>query len=339
MNYWGSQRAPRINSPAEYGGFGYESDIRNVGVKAATVPFLNIDELRKEERSSERNAKQIFKLILAKCHQKIRRTNKTTDYRMCYYEIPHFIPGYPVFDVEAARNFVYHQLLGNGLYVEPIGPSRLYISWKEDDINRDVYEYRSQKMVNKPNLYKIGVSPVDEREENRRSSGTPRIIGSNVGRNTSTSSSSSGKKKGVDDEEHVSMLQYDSTIADLVPVNAKKVSRFREDDGRTSLSLDDVVDGSSSYAGNSGGTADRSNIQRGYYDTGIAGNYSTGEVTYPPTEKKRRRRRRKSREDPRSDPRSSGRSSSGSGYNVDAHREMYKQNMMDLDQQYIPSSY
>ena len=312
MNYWGKPRSARIGGTIDQYGFGYDSDIRDTGVKEATIPFLNIDELRKEERSTDKNAKQIYKLILAKCHQKIRRTNKTTDYRMCYYEIPHFIPGYPVFDVEAARNFVYHQLLGNGLHVEPAGPSRLYISWDEQDVNRDVYEYRSQKMVNKPNLYKVGVSPVDEREENRKQNGTPRII-----------SNRSTKKKGVaEQDERVSMLQYDSSIADMVPVNARKVNKFRNDDGRRSLSLDDVSDNRHHPSEEFGGY--------GQEDVSLL-----GEVTYPPSQSshgKKRRRRKKSREE------YSNKVDRG-GFNVDAHREMYKQNMMDLDEQYIPSQY
>lgn len=332
MNYWGRPRSARIGGASnDYDGFGYDSDVRDIGVvKEATIPFLNLDELRKEERSSDKNAKQIYKLILAKCHQKIRRTNKTTDYRMCYYEIPHFIPGYPVFDVEAACNFVYHQLLGNGLYVEPVGPSRLYISWKEQDINRDVYDYRSQKMVNKPNLYKVGVSPVDERDEDRKQSGIPRIIGTN-------------KKGAIQEDERVSMLQYDSSIPDMVPVNAKKVNKYRDDssrydDGRRSLSLDDV---SINDTSNKYGSNDTSNKYGGYgsgNSWGGEGSFSSvlGEVNYQSMQqKKKRRRRKKSREEPRMD----NTNNRGDGYNINAHREMYKQNMMDLDEQYIPSPY
>lgn len=201
--------------------FGYDSDVRQLGpVREDTVPFLDLEELRKEERSSERTSIQIYKLILAKSHEKIRRTNKTSDHRMCYYDIPHFLPGYPVFDINAAKTYVAQQLYRNGIYVEDAGPSRLFLSWRPSDVNLAAYHYQSQKRIQKDNVYKIEVSPLDERNNSNATYDKPKI----------NRSSKSSKKSAMTEEDiPVKMIQYDSSVADMVPVNAKKVPR---DDSR-----------------------------------------------------------------------------------------------------------
>jgi hypothetical protein len=218
MNY---RHGPQVHRDDNY--FGYDSDIRNVGpIREDTIPFLDLDELRKEERSSEKTSIQIFKLILAKSHEKIKRTNKTSDQRMCYYDIPHFLPGYPVFDVEAAKMYVAEQLHRNGIYVEDAGPSKIFLSWRPTDINLAAYEFQSQKRIQKNDVYKISISPLDQRNS-PDSSMKPKIIrGSN-------SKPKKGSKSVTLDDESVSMMQYDKNLADLVPVNAKKVSAGRSE--------------------------------------------------------------------------------------------------------------
>ena len=51
-------------------------------------------------------------MILAKCHDKIRKINKTTHFRECTYDIPWFIPGYPGYDLEHANKFLINHLRG-----------------------------------------------------------------------------------------------------------------------------------------------------------------------------------------------------------------------------------
>tara|TARA_R100001163_G_scaffold65832_1_gene65439 strand:- start:6904 stop:7824 length:921 start_codon:yes stop_codon:yes gene_type:complete len=281
-----NNRANIINT--NHDTFGYEND---PSVFHNTTPFLNLDELRKEERSSAKTANQIYKLILAKCHQKIRRTNSTTDSRRCYYDIPSFIPGYPVYNVPYAKNYVIQQLLNNGLYVENIGQSRIYISWHPDDINHYAYQERSDQMVSKPNLYKIGVSPVDERSGSKSK---PKIMTKSA------------------EENGVTMLQYDTTIDDLVPVNSKKV-----DMNQMKYPSDDRSNRHSNRYDNE------------YNDEGYGRDDLIRLNKYPenikPKKKKRRKKSRKTEgiED--------------FAINLNKHRDNYRE--IDLDDKYIPHNY
>jgi antitoxin (DNA-binding transcriptional repressor) of toxin-antitoxin stability system len=77
-------------------------------------------------------------------------------------------------------------------------------------------------------VYKIEVSPLDQR--NSGNYDKPKIVrGTRAGKNA--------KNAVPEGEEPVSMLQYDKTVADLVPVNAKKV---QHGDSRSSVSARSV---------------------------------------------------------------------------------------------------
>mgnify|MGYP000713542998 CR=1 FL=1 len=139
--------------PVEDNQFGYSND--DDMISENTIPFLNIDKLREEERSTDRTRQKMYKLILAKCHSKIRRTNNSSEYRECFFDIPLFLPGFPVYSVKEATRFVIEQLQQNGIYAQQNGDTRIYISWKNEDVNYDQYKVQSEKMAPKNNVYKI----------------------------------------------------------------------------------------------------------------------------------------------------------------------------------------
>jgi hypothetical protein len=118
--------------------------------------------------------------------------------------------------------YVAEQLHRNGIYVEDAGPSRIFLSWRPSDINLAAYEFQSQKRIQKNDVYKISISPLDQRNS-PDSSMKPKII-----RGPNNKTKKGGKSVTLDDE-YVSMMQYDKTLPDLVPVNAKKVSSGRSE--------------------------------------------------------------------------------------------------------------
>ena len=177
------------------------------------IPFLDLEQLKNEEKKPYRIQKKIYKMILSKCHDKIRKLNRTTEYRECKYEIPWFIYGYPGYDLEHVNRYLIHQLSLNGMYAERINPGMIYISWKQEDIDKRQFRIQSQKMTNKPNLYKVGISPLADDPSfpaTHPGSKKPRII----------------KSSPEDADNPVTMLKYDDRFDDLVPVNTKKVSHI-----------------------------------------------------------------------------------------------------------------
>lgn len=186
--------------------FGYTSE-NDHRICDETTPFLNLDKLREEERSTEKTRTKIYKLILSKCHSKIRKVNNKTDQRECFFDIPIFIPGYPVYSVLEAKAFVLSKLNHNGIYANDVGENRIYISWKPNDVNYDQYKVTSEKMMPRNNVYKVGISPLDTRHQQK------------------PKEQRKAKIWPEDGDNKVSMFQYDVRLGDMIPVNTKKMSK------------------------------------------------------------------------------------------------------------------
>jgi len=118
-----------------------------------TVPFLDLEELRQEGRSPHRTRQKIYKIILSRCHDRIKKMNKSTQYRECYYDIPIFLPGYPVYSIPEAKHFLISNLIENGLKAESVGEARIYVSWKPEDTNQEQFVSKAQKATNRPATY------------------------------------------------------------------------------------------------------------------------------------------------------------------------------------------
>ena len=210
-------KRPHLISSSEKFGYSYDDPMM---IQEYTTPFLDLDALKTEERSSEATKKKIYKLILAKCHEKIKRMNRKTNNRECWYDIPFFLPGYPVYDVGLAKEYVMYQLSLNGIYVKDVGGNRVYIAWREDYINHNQYLQRLNNVTPKPNIYKVSVSPIDQRqsqEQEQASKRRPKIF------------LETDEKQ---QETNVSMLQYDDRLVDMIPVNAKKAGELYHDKDR-----------------------------------------------------------------------------------------------------------
>lgn len=199
-------------------------------VQDYTTPFLDLDNLKKEERNSDKTKLRMYKIILAKCHEKIKRTNRRTEHRQCYFDIPFFLPGYPVYDVSLAKQYVMNQLMLNGLFVKDVATHRIYIAWRDDYVNRQQYLSQLNKVMPKPNIYKLAVSPLDERQRNTEEE-TEEAHTNNKPKIIRSAPRKVGKNKYQ--ESNVSMLQWDDRIADMVPVNSHKAEQIYGEPSRS----------------------------------------------------------------------------------------------------------
>jgi hypothetical protein len=164
------------------------------------VPFLDLEELEKEEKNPHRVKMKVFKMILAKCHDKIRRTNKTTL----------VIIGYPGYELDEVNYYLVNQLKQNGLTVKRISPQNIFISWRPNRVDYEQYHRQADKLVAKPNIYKVSVSPLADDPGVTMPPGSkhPHV-----------------RKKHVEEEPSpVALLQYDQQFDDMVPVNSKRVN-------------------------------------------------------------------------------------------------------------------
>lgn len=105
---------------------------------------LNIHQLYESSRKKELSKFETFDKILQRCHNKIKlyAENRKTE---CVYEIPGFIIGVPLFDINELREYLVSSLNKNGFIIKQIPPNYIYISW--DLKNKKKMKVKREKKV------------------------------------------------------------------------------------------------------------------------------------------------------------------------------------------------
>jgi len=84
-----------------------------------------------------------FDIQLKKLHKRISDLNRHK-IKECIYTPPSYIFGRPLYDLNEMLQYLYDQLVDNGLKVEPYDVNSIYISWKKEDLNMDAYNYQTK---------------------------------------------------------------------------------------------------------------------------------------------------------------------------------------------------
>ena len=91
-------------------------------------PQIDMNELDFEAKKKNMKRLEIYNKILMECHNKIRFNSKL-DRKYCFFLVPEFIFGTPLYDIEELRNHVMNSLQKNGFQLMYIHPNWLFISW------------------------------------------------------------------------------------------------------------------------------------------------------------------------------------------------------------------
>jgi len=89
---------------------------------------LNIFELQNSINKRKQNRTQIYESVLEKCHMKIKAAAKQENYQ-CIYDIPEYVVGLPLYNINECMDFIINQLNDNGFKVNYYFPKVLHISW------------------------------------------------------------------------------------------------------------------------------------------------------------------------------------------------------------------
>tara|TARA_Y100000817_G_scaffold309342_1_gene298331 strand:- start:297 stop:722 length:426 start_codon:yes stop_codon:yes gene_type:complete len=108
---------------------------------------LNIDDLY--ETIDEKNNKRLEKFdgILKQIHGRIKYYSKL-ERTFCFFQIPEFIIGVPLYNVSDLRNYIINSLKRNGFHIVYIDPNWLYISWAKEDRGKPVKKAKPKKDKN-----------------------------------------------------------------------------------------------------------------------------------------------------------------------------------------------
>jgi len=93
------------------------------------MAMININDLNSERTKKIKLKEEIYDLILEKCHNRIKQAASSNNLGYCFYTIPKYIYGVPIYDYQACLIYVVKALDKNGFDLKYTHPNLLYISW------------------------------------------------------------------------------------------------------------------------------------------------------------------------------------------------------------------
>jgi hypothetical protein len=106
--------------------------------------MINIEELHREQEKKDDNKREIFTTILEMVHDKIRFTNKVSNDKFCFFVVPTYVYGLPLFNVNNCIIYLTKKLTENGFDIRFTSPNLLLINWLEKPKNPSAITYGGQ---------------------------------------------------------------------------------------------------------------------------------------------------------------------------------------------------
>jgi hypothetical protein len=104
---------------------------------------LNIFELYKSINDKKASKINHFEQVLLKCHAKIKLAAKNNHFA-CFFEVPEFVIGLPLFNVTECITYIINALKDNGFVVKYLYPKTVYVSWDPKVVNKTEIENQGQ---------------------------------------------------------------------------------------------------------------------------------------------------------------------------------------------------
>ena len=109
---------------------------------------LRINELYNVRNEKNLKRLEIYDSVLVKCHNRIKY-NSNLEKTYCFYQIPEFIIGVPLYNIHEMRKYIINSLKNNGFQIMYIDPNWLFINWSQTKMDNLVNKsFKKQKNKN-----------------------------------------------------------------------------------------------------------------------------------------------------------------------------------------------
>jgi hypothetical protein len=112
---------------------------------------LNILDLHRNISQKQLKRTECFDKVLELCHKKIISNSDNKKFRV-FYEVPDFILGYPLYDINDCIKYIMESLKNNGFLAIYYFPRYIYISWDFEEIDQYKAEQKKQKFTPKEKI-------------------------------------------------------------------------------------------------------------------------------------------------------------------------------------------
>lgn len=123
---------------------------------------LNIFDLHEEINKKKACRMKSFDKILEICHTKIKNASEK-EMKKVIYEVPEFVIGLPLYDVNKCIEYIIRSLIENGFIAKYFPPKIIYISWDLNEINNNgkpvTLENTSNRYIQNKNANSLIMKP------------------------------------------------------------------------------------------------------------------------------------------------------------------------------------
>ena len=90
--------------------------------------LFSVNDIHKKQKEKEKNRLKIYDTISSKCFKKIKETSANEE-TFCFYKIPEYIPGLPLYNMTECVMFLLNILHEKGFSARYIDGFMIFISW------------------------------------------------------------------------------------------------------------------------------------------------------------------------------------------------------------------
>ena len=122
---------------------------------------FSIQEIHKKQKDKEKNRLKIYQSISSKCFKKIKETSMNEE-TFCFYKLPEYIPGLPLYNITECVVFLLNILQEKGFSARYVDGFIIFISWHLPKPNlKLIAPYKEEKIKSIDNI-ELKYKPIEK---------------------------------------------------------------------------------------------------------------------------------------------------------------------------------
>jgi hypothetical protein len=109
---------------------------------------LKIPDLFEKKYEKELKRMEIYDNVLVKCHKRIKYYSQY-ERTYCFFQIPEFIFGVPLYNINDMKKYIINSLKSNGFQIMYIDPNWLFINWGNQEGIKKLASQNLKKEIKK----------------------------------------------------------------------------------------------------------------------------------------------------------------------------------------------
>lgn len=121
---------------------------------------FNIQEIHKKQKEKEKNRIKIYESISSRCFKKIKETSLNEE-TYCFYNLPEYIPGLPLYNMTECVIFLLNVLHEKGFSARYCDGFMIFISWNLPKPNLKLIENPKENKKNIIDELNLKYKPIE----------------------------------------------------------------------------------------------------------------------------------------------------------------------------------